>query len=95
MKTTTLPSIRVEPEFRAAVESVLEKTETLSEFVEQAVRDSVLRRAQQAEFVARGLRSLEAATQNEDYVDASDVLDELRRRLDVARGRTSSGGSAA
>ena len=33
MKTATIPSVRVEPEFRAEVESVLVEGETLSEFV--------------------------------------------------------------
>ena len=36
MKTATFPSIRVAPEFRATVESVLNETETLCEFVEKA-----------------------------------------------------------
>jgi hypothetical protein len=44
MKTTTIPSIRVEPDFRAEVEAVLTEGETLSEFVEASVRASVERR---------------------------------------------------
>ena len=38
MKTTTIPSIRVEPDFRAEVEAVLADGETLSQFVEASVR---------------------------------------------------------
>ena len=41
MKTTTIPSIRVEPDFRAEVEAVLAEGETLSQFVEASVRASV------------------------------------------------------
>ena len=37
MKTTCLPSIRVEPDFRAEVEAVLAEGETLSQFVEASV----------------------------------------------------------
>jgi len=33
MKTAALPSLEVEPEFRAEVEAVLTEGETLSEFV--------------------------------------------------------------
>ena len=35
MKTATIPSVRVEPDFRAEVEAVLADGETLSEFVEE------------------------------------------------------------
>src|SRR5437868_13405434 len=52
MKTATLPSIRVEPEFRSTVESLLSESETLTEFVENAVRETVARRRNQAEFVS-------------------------------------------
>ena len=61
MKTAAIPSVRVEPELRAEVESLLREGETLSEFVEASVQAAVLRRRHQAEFVARGLRSLEVA----------------------------------
>lgn len=53
--TSTIPSIRVEPDFRAEVEPVLAERETLSQFVEASVRASVERRRMQAEFIARGL----------------------------------------
>lgn len=85
MKTSTLPSIRVEPEFRAAVESLLGDTETLTEFVENSVRENVIRRSNQAEFIARGITSLEAAKHHGDYVDADAVLGKLRQRLANAR----------
>jgi predicted transcriptional regulator len=87
MKTTTIPSIRVEPDFRAEVEAVLAEGETLSQFVEASVRASVERRRMQAEFIARGLRSREAARRTGDYVDADEVVDGLQRKLDAARSR--------
>jgi hypothetical protein len=89
MKTATLPSIRVAPEFRATVESVLNETETLSEFVENAVRETVFRRRNQAEFLARGIQSLDAAKQADNYVDADDVLEKLHVRLAAAKERAS------
>ena len=87
MKTATIPSVRVEPEFRAEVEAVLTKDETLSEFVEAAVRAGVARRRVQAEFMARGLRSREEARRTGDYVDADVVIEHLQRKLDTARVR--------
>lgn len=85
MKTTTIPSIRVEPDFRAEVEAVLAEGETLSQFVEASVRASVERRRLKAEFIARGLRSRDEARRTGDYVDADVVLDGLQHKLDAAR----------
>ncbi len=87
MKSATIPAIRVEPELRTEVEALLGEHETVSEFVEASVRASVLRRREQAEFVSRGLRSLEDARAAQDYVDANAVIAKLQRRLDTARRR--------
>lgn len=87
MKSTTIPSVRVDPEFRAEVESLLGDGETLSEFVEASVRATVQRRRVQAEFIARGLRSREEAQRTGDYVDADVVIEQLQRKLDAARTR--------
>lgn len=87
MKTATIPAVRVEPELRAEVESLLSEGETVSEFVEASVRATVLRRRNQAEFIARGLRSLDAARRSGDYVEADAVVQTLQRKLDAARKR--------
>jgi len=87
MKTATIPSVRVEPELRAEVESLLSEGETVSEFVEASVRATVLRRRHQAEFIARGLHSLDGARRTGDYVDADVVVQTLQRKLDAARNR--------
>ena len=87
MKTATIPSVRVEPELRAEVEALLSEGETVSEFVEASVRATVLRRRYQAEFVARGLRSLKDARRSGDYVDADTVVAGLKRKVDAARSR--------
>lgn len=84
MKTATIPSIRVEPEFRSELESVLQEGESLSEFVEASVRASVQRRRLEGEFIARGLRSLEEARRTGDCADATAVLEKLQRKLDTA-----------
>ncbi|MEI6026550.1 MAG: YlcI/YnfO family protein [Betaproteobacteria bacterium] len=92
MKTAAIPSVRVEPGFRAEVEAVLADGETLSQFVEASVRASVERRRVQAEFAARGLRSRDEARRTGDYVDADVVLEGLQRKLDAARVRLATKG---
>lgn len=89
MKTASIPSISVEPELMAAVESVLGDGESLSEFVEAAVRAAVERRRVQADFMARGLRSRGDAKRTGDYVDADVVVAGLQSKLDDARARLS------
>lgn len=92
MKTASIPAVRVPPELRQAAEELLQTGETLSAFVEDAVRRSVeFRQAQQA-FIERGLASAVAAKQSGDYVDSATVLGKLAQHLGKARqGR----GSAA
>lgn len=84
MKTATIPSVRVEPEFRDEVERVLGEGETLSQFVEAAVRACVLQRKSQAEFVARGMKSLASARRSGEYVEASEMVQRLRTKLESA-----------
>lgn len=88
MKTAIIPSVRVEPEFRAEVEAVLGEGESLSEFVESSVRAGVERRRIQAEFIARGLRSRDEARRTGDYVEADVVVAALQRKIDAARTRS-------
>ncbi len=85
MKTATIPSVRVEPEFRDEVEQVLGEGESLSQFVEAAVRACVSQRKSQAEFVARGMKSLADARRGGDYVDAGEVVHRLKAKLDSAK----------
>ena len=74
MKTATIPPIRVEPEFRAEVECVLEQGESLSEFVENAVRQSVLNRQHHAEFVRRGIAAIEETKRTGTGIAAETVV---------------------
>ena len=85
MKTATIPSLRVDPELRAAAESVLKEGETLSAFVESSLRRQVEYRKTQAEFIARGLASLEEAERTGVYYTTDDVLSMMRRKLEAAK----------
>lgn len=77
MKTSTIPSLRVDPELRQAAEKVLGKGESLSSFVEQSLKANIERRRAQQEFVARGLASRNEARRTGEYFAAEDVLGEL------------------
>jgi len=84
MKSATIPSLRVSPELRATVESLLETGETLSGFVEQSIRESIERRRLRKSFIARGLASRDDARQTGEYFSAEDIRDELDALLHKA-----------
>lgn len=87
MKTATLPSLRVEPELRDAAESVLQEGETLSSFVETAVREQVALRRQREAFLARGILSRDQARRTGAYHDAEEVVGGLRLMLGEAKAK--------
>lgn len=85
MKTATIPSLRVDPELRAAAESVLKDGETLSGLMEDALKKQVHYRKTQAEFIARGLAAREEAKRTGEYYSSEDVLAMMRKALEEAR----------
>ncbi len=87
MKSASFPSLRVDPALRDAAESVLTQGETLSGFIETAVRETIERRRARAEFVARGLMSRDEAQRSGAYFPAAQVHAELQQMLERARDR--------
>lgn len=85
MKTATLPPIRVAPDFRLELEGVLEQGESLSKFVESAVRATVARRKNQAEFMRRGIAAIEATKRDGGGIPAEAVIARLEAKLATAR----------
>lgn len=85
MKTSSFPSLRVEPELREAAESVLRDGETLTSLIETSVRETIQRRRVQEEFIARGLRSRDDAERTGIYHSVESVHSELQQRLDARR----------
>jgi len=85
MKTATLPPVRVAPGFRQELEAVLEQGETLSQFVESAVRSVVERRKHQAEFVRRGVAAIQETQRTDSGIPAAQVVARLQARLEEAR----------
>lgn len=86
MKSASLPPLRVEPELRRAAERVLRKGESLSAFVEAAVRQGVEWRQVEDAFIARGLAAEAEARATGRYASAASVLKKLER---LARAKAS------
>ncbi|TAM10810.1 MAG: prevent-host-death protein [Nevskiaceae bacterium] len=85
MKSTSFPSLRVTPEFRKAAESVLEEGETLSSFLETAVRKQIQFRRTHKEFIARGLAARDEAQRTGVYYTVNEVMDSLREVVESAK----------
>ena len=95
MKTSTIPSLRVDEELRSAAESVLQEGETLSSFVVQSIRESIERRQAQHEFVARGLRARKTARKTGEYASANSVINRLEKMLLQAKTGTKASAKAS
>lgn len=85
MKSAVIPQVRVEPELRAELESVLQQGETLSEFVETSVRNAVAFRRMQTRFHERGQAAWEHYQSTGASVLADEVLAKLQAKFDARR----------
>jgi hypothetical protein len=88
MRTATFPPVRVEPETRAQVEAVLREGESLTQFIEDAVKREAAWRFEQRAFVARGQAALEEYKRTGGH-PVDDMLEQLRRKGTAARERLS------
>ena len=89
MKTAVIPQIRVEPEFRAELESVLNQGETLTDFVEATVRNAIAFRRVQTAFHARALAASQEYHRTGVTVPVEPVLARLQSKLDAKRKKLS------
>ena len=85
MKTASMPSLRVDPKLRHDAESVLREGETLSSFMEQALRSCIQSRQAQKEFITRGLVSRDEARRTDVYFASDVVLSEMEDMLSQAK----------
>jgi hypothetical protein len=85
MKSAVIPQIRVEPELRAELESVLKQGETLTDFVEATVRNAIAFRRVQTAFHARAQAASEEYHRTGMSVPVEAVLDKLQSKLDAKR----------
>ena len=85
MKTASLPSLRVDPQLRAAAESVLKEGESLSSLMEDSLRRQIDYRKTQAEFIARGLAGLAEAERTGVFYTTDDIKELMRKKLEKAK----------
>jgi Arc/MetJ-type ribon-helix-helix transcriptional regulator len=87
-KTAVLPQVRVAPELRDDLQAALADGETLSDFVEAAVRRALDYRTMQTAFAARGNTASDHFAMTGEKYTTEQVTDELRamtqrRRADL------------
>ena len=85
MKSAVIPQVRVEPELRAELESVLQPGETLTDFVEATVRNAIAFRRVQSSFHARAQAASEEYHRTGISVPVETVLEGLQTKLDARR----------
>ncbi len=81
MKTAFIPQVRVEPELRADLDSVLLPGETLTQFVEASVRNAVEFRRVQSDFAARCEASLTEFERTGISISSDLVLSKLEAKV--------------
>ena len=90
MKDAVIPQVRVETELRASLEAVLRPGETLTDFVEVAVRNAVEYRRVQTDFASRCDASLAEYERTGVSIPAAQVIAKLESQL--AKRRKQLGG---
>lgn len=81
MKTTTLPPVRVDEEFRAAAEEVLHEGESLTSFIEETMRRAVEHRRIQNAFEAGARESLSRYKRSGKSKSVDEVFDNIAARV--------------
>ncbi|MES3025371.1 MAG: prevent-host-death protein [Pseudomonadota bacterium] len=92
MKNPLKHPISISPGLCQAAKNVLVNGETVSGFIEQAVRAEIAKRIAQREFLARGIASRDEARQTGEYFTVDEVLRDLDDALD-APGRVVKAGT--
>ena len=86
-RSATLPPIHVTPETKASLEAVLRDGESLTQFIEAAVRQEAEFRAQQRAAVARAEKALRAADKGVGLTTTGDLLAGMQQRAEAAQQR--------
>ena len=85
MKTATLPAVRVTPEVRQLVESVLKEGESLSTFIEETVKKHAQWRKEDEAFYARAAKASQALREGGKFYTAEESIARLRAQVQRAR----------
>ena len=91
MKTATLPAVRVAPEVRELVESVLKKGESLSTFIEETVKKHAQWRKEDEAFYARAAKASQALHEGGKFYTAEESIARLRAQVQRARDKQTVG----
>jgi hypothetical protein len=78
MRTATLPAVRVSPDTRSLIESVLREDETLSMFIEQTLKQQAMRRKEDDAFYARALTAAKRIDEGGKTYTLDEVMVSLR-----------------
>jgi hypothetical protein len=84
---TTLAAARVEPSLRHDAEAVLDEGEPLSDFVTECVRQGVMWRRTQDEFLARARDAVEWSIREDTGISPQELLKRMDDRLAAAQRR--------
>ena len=91
MKTATLPAVRVAPEVRELVESVLKEGESLSTFIEETMKKQAQWRKEDEAFYARAAKASQALHEGGKFYTAEESIARLRAQVQRARDRQTVG----
>lgn len=86
-RSATLPPIRVAPETKASLEAVLRDGESLTQFIESAVRREAEFRAEQNASIARAKKALRSADKGVGLLTVEDFLVGMEQRALAAQQR--------
>lgn len=86
-RSATLPPIRITPEAKAGLEAVLREGESLTQFIEGAVRREAEFRAEQNAAIARAKKALRNADKGVGLVSADELRSGMDKRAEAARLR--------
>ncbi len=84
MKTATIPALRVEPEFRDEIKSLLNKGESLSSFMASSLKQAVHFRKSRTDFIKKGLLAEKQAQQTDEYFNNEEVMEQLESMIEKA-----------
>jgi hypothetical protein len=87
MRTATLPAVRVSPDTRALIESVLKEGESLSTFIEETVRKHAAWRKEDEAFHARAALASKRLAEGGKFFTAEESIARLRAQVQRARDK--------
>lgn len=84
MRTATLPAVRVSPDTRALIESVLKEGESLSTFIEETVRKHAAWRKEDEAFHARAALASKRLAEGGKFFTVEESIARLRAQVQRA-----------